>query len=294
MLPTPPEPSLLRYPSMSNEGEITDLEEAVAAWDGRGWPHPTAMVVSGSGLGVDLGAPKYQAPLSDLLPVDVRSVPGHDHRVELFEPTPGHFVFYQVGRLHTYQGYSASEAVFSIRLAALLGARILLMSNAAGGLRRNQRSGDLVLLRDHLNLTGLNPLRGEWPSEWGPQFPDLSYAYDSGLRRLASRHAAKLGLRLGQGVYAGLPGPSYETGAEVGMLRQLGADVVGMSTVLEVIAARHFGVRCMVISLVTNPATGVSSTPLDHEEVLAAGAAAADAVRDLLSALLADPALYKD
>lgn len=279
---------------MSNESEVMALGEAVAAWDARGWPRPAAMVVSGSGLGVALGSPKYELPLSDLLPFEARPVPGHDHRVELLEVSPGRFVFYQLGRLHHYQGYGASEAVFSVRLAALLGAQVLLMSNAAGGLRRNQRSGDLVLIRDHLNLTGVNPLHGAWPSDWGARFPDLAAAYDPHLRELALKHAAALGLRLGQGVYAGLAGPSYETGAEVEMLRTLGADVVGMSTVLEVIAARQFLMRCLVISLVSNPASGVATGPLDHEEVLAAGAAAADSVRALLTSILVDPALLEE
>jgi purine-nucleoside phosphorylase len=164
----------------------------------------------------------------------------------------------------------------------------LLLTNAAGAVTSRLTAGDLVLVADHLNLTGLNPLRGEPPAEWGPRFPDLTNAYDSGLRALLERHAAALGIDLREGVYAGLAGPSYETPAEVRMLRALGADVVGMSTVLEVIAARHMGVRCACISLAANLGAGMLPEPLDHQEVLAAGRAAAARLQRLFTAVLPD------
>jgi purine-nucleoside phosphorylase len=217
---------------------------------------------------------------------------GHPLEVEILQPRPGCPILYQRGRVHSYQGYDAHQTVFMVRLAALLGARTLVMTNAAGGLRPHHRPGDLVLLSDQLNLSGLNPLRGELPTSWGPQFPDMSDCFDPALRRLTRDKAEALGIDLLDGVYAGLAGPSYETPAEVRMLAALGADAVGMSTVLEVIAARHMGVRCLVISLITNPGAGVTGEPLDHEEVLVAGRDAASKLETLLAAVLGDEALY--
>ena len=210
---------------------------------------------------------------------------GHPHRVELLSPRPGRTVLYQRGRLHGYQGYTAAETVFVVRLAGLLGARRLLMTNAAGGAASGQKPGDLWAIEDHVNLMGVNPLTGEPPESWGPRFTDLVDAYDPELRRLALEEASKLGLGLGSGVYAGFAGPSYETPAEIGMARAIGADLVGMSTVLEVIAARHLGMRCLCLSLVANLAAGIGN-PIDHEEVLAACADAAAEMGRLLTAVL--------
>ena len=269
-----------------------ELAAAVARWRRLGRPDPDVAVVAGSGLEVELGAAVAgPEPLADWLPFPVRAVPGHGHRLELIETPAGRRILYYRGRIHGYQGYEPGEVVFPVRFAALLGARVLVMTNAAGGIRPEWRAGTLAAVTDHLNLTGWNPLAGEPPPAWGPRFPDLLDAYDPALRALAEKHAAQLGFELPQGVYAGLPGPSYETPAEVRMLRAMGADLVGMSTVLEVIAARHLGVRCLVLSLVANPGAGVAPAPLTHEEVLAAGHEAAERVRRLLSAVLADPAL---
>ncbi|KAB2962026.1 MAG: purine-nucleoside phosphorylase, partial [Thermoanaerobaculia bacterium] len=230
-------------------------------------------------------------PLAGWLPFEVRAVPGHLHELELLEPAPGRPVLHFRGRLHAYQGYEPADVVFPVRLAARPGARVLVMTNAAGGIRPDWPAGTLAALSDQLNLTGRSPLAGEPPAHWGPRFPDLADAYDPALRALAREHAAALGFDLAEGVYAGLPGPAYETPAEVRMLRTLGADLVGMSTVHEVVAARHLGLRCLVVSLVANPAAGVSASPLTHAEVLDAGRAASGRVRGLLSALLADPRL---
>ena len=269
------------------------LEEGLARWRGLGWPAPAALVVSGSGLAVDLGTPAHgPVPLAEIAPFPLRAVVGHTLEAELLPPAPGRPVLYCRGRIHSYQGYGANQVAFFVRLARKLGAATVLQTNAAGGLNPSYRPGDLVLIADHLNLTGLNPLRGELPDGWGPQFPDMVDAYDPALRALAREHADRLGLpALAEGVYAGLAGPSYETPAEVRMLRTLGADLGGMSTVLEVIAARHLGMRCLALSLVTNPAAGVTGKPLDHEEVLAAGRAAAGRVARLLASLIADPRL---
>jgi purine-nucleoside phosphorylase len=282
----------LEEASAGLETLVEQHKSAVERFDLLGWPRPEVAVVSGSGLAVDLGARTHgPIQLEFLLPFESHAIQGHPHEVEMFEPVPGRPVLYFKGRLHSYQGYTANETVFPVRLAALLGAKALVMSNATGGLQPHHRPGDLVLIADHLNLTGLNPLRGQLPPEWGPRFPDMSAAYDAALRALALQAAEGLGIALSTGVYAGIAGPSYETPAEVRMLRLLGGDVVGMSTVLEVIAAHHMGMRCLALSMVSNPAAGLSQIPLTHEEVLAAGHAATGNLRELLRAVLRAPGL---
>lgn len=269
-----------------------ELALAVTRWRDLGRPAPDVALVAGSGLSVDLGPPVAgPEPLARWLPFPVHGVAGHRHEIELLEVAGGRRVLYFRGRIHGYQGYAPADVVFPVRFAALLGAKVLLMTNAAGGVRPEWPAGTLAAVSDHLNLTGTNPLAGEPPPAWGARFPDMVDAYDPGLRGLARRHARELGFDLPDGVYAGLNGPSYETPAEVRMLRTLGADLVGMSTVHEVIAARHLGLRCLVLSLVANPGAGVTDAPLNHEEVLEAGQAAATRVRALIEALLADPQL---
>jgi len=272
--------------------DFAELDATVERYLALGWPRPAVAVVSGSGLAVPLGEPSHgPVPLQELLPFPIHGIEGHPLAVELLTPSTGSPVLYFRGRLHAYQGYGLARTMLPVRLAARLGARTLVMTNAAGGLRADLAPGDLVLLEDHLNLTGRNPLTGEPPAEWGPRFPDMVAAYDPHLRQLALEIAGELGVELASGVYAGVLGPSYETPAEVRMFRALGGDVAGMSTVLEVIAARHFGVRCLCMSLVTNAAAGVTGEPLDHDEVLEAGQAAAETVRRLLTRLIADPRL---
>jgi purine-nucleoside phosphorylase len=271
---------------------VTPLKEAVDRWNGLGWERPAVAVVSGSGLAVDLGE-RIHGPVSleYFLPFSCHAVEGHPHEVDVLLPRPDRPVLYYRGRLHSYQGYSGYETVFPVRLAILLGIKVLILTNATGGLRPEHRPGDLVLISDHLNLTGINPLRGQLPADWGPRFPDMTAAYDPALRGLAHRLADELGVPLSDGVYAGLAGPTYETPAEVRMLQTLGADVTGMSTVLEVIAARHMGVRCLGISMVSNPAAGMSDEPIVHDDVLAAGKRAAGNVQKLIGALLRHPDL---
>jgi purine-nucleoside phosphorylase len=282
----------LEEASAGLEALVEQHKSAVERFDLLGWPRPEVAVVSGSGLAVDLGERTHgPVQLEFLLPFESHAIAGHPLAVEMFEPLPGRPVLYFKGRLHSYQGYTANETVFPVRLAALLGAKALVMTNATGGLQPHHRPGDLVLIADHLNLTGLNPLRGQLPPEWGPRFPDMSAAYDPRLRSLTLQAAEQLGVQLSTGVYAGVAGPSYETPAEVRMLRLLGGDVVGMSTVLEVIAAHHMGVRCLALSMVSNPGAGLSAIALTHEEVLAAGEAAAGNLRELLRAVLRAPGL---
>jgi len=274
------------------EDLITPLKESVDRWDALGWARPQVAVVSGSGLAVDLGE-RIHGPiaLEYLLPFSCHAVEGHPHEVEVLLPSPGRPVLYYRGRLHSYQGYSAYETVFPIRLAALLGVKTLILTNATGGLKAEQRAGDLMLIRDHLNLMGLNPLRGQLPAEWGPRFPDMSAAYDPALRALARRLAGELGIPLSEGVYIGLAGPSYETPAEVRMLQLLGGDVAGMSTVLEVLAAYPMGLRCLGVSMISNPAAGLTDSPVEHADVLAAARTAAAGLQKLLGALIGHPEL---
>ncbi len=252
------------------------------------------MVVSGSGLTTNLMPPLGEStPWAEVIPFPIHGIVGHPLEIQLLDGGEGRVVLHSRGRLHAYQGFTAAQTCFTVRLAALLGIEILVLTNSAGGLKKEHTPGSLVAIRDHLNLTGLNPLCGEPPEAWGPRFPDMTVAYDAELRTLLKAHGEELGIPLVEGIYAGLLGPSYETPAEVRMLAQLGGDAVGMSTVLEVIAARHMGVRVACVSLITNPGAGVSDEVLDHEDVLRHGREAADHLRQLLGRLLADPNAYR-
>lgn len=190
------------------------------------------------------------------------------------------------GRAHLYEGLPAEKVVFGVRALGRLGVRSLVLTNAAGGIDPSLEPGRLVAISDHLNLQGASPLVGPNDETLGPRFPDLSDAYDAGYRRLAREAAAELGLPLGEGVYAAWLGPAFETPAEIRMLRALGADLVGMSTVPEVLAARHMGIRCLALSCVTNPAAGVRPEPIDHERVLEVGARASTDLVALLRAVV--------
>ena len=172
------------------------------------------------------------------------------------------------GRVHLYEGYSVSEIAFPVRVLGSLGIRRMIVTNAAGGINRSFRPGDLMLITDHINGTGVNPLAGPNLHEWGPRFPDMSEAYDGAMRRIALAVAQQKKIRLRQGVYIALGGPSYETPAEIRMCRRLGADAVGMSTVPEVLVANHMGIRVLGLSCITNLAAGILPRKLTHAEVL--------------------------
>ncbi len=193
------------------------------------------------------------------------------------------------GRAHLYEGIGAERAVFGIRVLARLGIRTLVVTNAAGAIDPSYRPGMLVLISDHVNLMGASPLVGPNDDALGPRFPDMSDAYDPALRRTAREAAARLGLEVGEGVYAAWLGPQFETPAEIRFMRAVGGDLAGMSTVPEVIAARHMGIRCLGISVVTNMASGVVEGKLGHDEVLAVGAEAQPRLTALLREVL--PAL---
>jgi purine-nucleoside phosphorylase len=186
------------------------------------------------------------------------------------------------GRVHLYEGYSAQEVAFPIRVFGLMGIRAVILTNAAGGISTNYQQGALVLIRDHINLQGQNPLVGPNDDRLGVRFPDMTQAYAKEYRAMARQEAGKLGMTLHEGIYAALLGPSYETPAEIEHLRTIGADLVGMSTVAEVIAARHLGIKVLAISCVTNMAAGILDQPLSHAEVLETG----ERVRTIFEALL--------
>jgi len=175
------------------------------------------------------------------------------------------------GRVHLYEGYSAQEVAFPTRVFGRMGVRALILTNAAGGINLGYKQGALVVVTDHINLQGANPLVGPNDERFGPRFPDMTQAYSKPYREIAIRAARRLGKTAYEGVYAGLLGPSYETPAEIRYLRTIGADLVGMSTILEAIVARHMGLKVLAISCVTNMAAGISDEVLNHEAVLKTG-----------------------
>lgn len=190
------------------------------------------------------------------------------------------------GRVHLYEGYSLKDIIFPMRVFARLGIRAVILTNAAGGINLGFKQGALVVMHDHINLQGANPLVGPNDERFGTRFPDMTHAYDKNYRAMALGEARRLGVEVFEGAYAALPGPSYETPAEIRYLRTIGADVVGMSTVPEVIAARHMGIRVLGISCVTNMAAGILDKPLDHREVLAAAERVKGSFVALLRAVL--------
>ena len=186
------------------------------------------------------------------------------------------------GRVHLYEGYSAQQVAFPMRVFGRMGIRAVILTNAAGGINLNYQQGALVLIRDHINLQGSNPLAGPNDDRFGLRFPDMTHAYPKDYRALAQEESGKLGMTLHEGVYAALLGPSYETPAEINYLRIIGADLVGMSTAFEVIAARHMGIKVLAISCVTNMAAGILDQTLSHQEVMETG----ERVRSSFEALL--------
>jgi purine-nucleoside phosphorylase len=190
------------------------------------------------------------------------------------------------GRVHLYEGYSAQEVAFPMRVFGRMGIRAVILTNAAGGINVNYRQGALVLIADHINLQGANPLTGPNDDRFGVRFPDMTRAYEKEYRALAREEAAKLGMTLHEGVYAALLGPSYETPAEIRYLRTIAADLVGMSTAFEVIAARHMGIKVLAISCVTNMAAGILDQPLSHREVMETGERVKTSFEALLRAVL--------
>jgi len=190
------------------------------------------------------------------------------------------------GRVHLYEGYSVKEVAFPIRVFARMGVKAVILTNAAGGIKREFVQGRLVVISDHINLQGVNPLSGPNEERFGARFPDMTSAYDRKFREMALGEGKRMGIGMDEGVYAALAGPNYETPAEIRYLREIGADLVGMSTVPEVIAARHSGIRVLGISCVTNAAAGILDQPLRHEEVLDTAERVKDQFIGLLKAVI--------
>lgn len=266
---------------------MKQLEEAVAFVCARCDLRPRAGLVLGSGLAgfAERLSKRCEIPYWEIPHWPVSTAEGHPGRLVLGElgDLP---LAVMAGRAHLYEGYRPDQVVFGVRVLARLGARVLVLTNAAGGINPAFRRGLLVLISDHINLQGSNPLVGPNDEKLGPRFPDMTDAYPERLRRIARETAAELGIPLAEGVYAAMLGPSYETPAEIRFLRAIGADLVGMSTVPEVIAARHMGLPVLAISCVTNMAAGLAPGPLSHSEVLETGRMVRDQLERLLEALL--------
>ena len=252
---------------------LNRVEETVAYIRTKTSKKPEIAIVLGSGLG-QLGEKLEDVdviPYEELPHWKSSTAPGHSGRL-LFGILGGKQVVCMQGRLHYYEGYSMEDITYPVRVMAKLGVKNLLLSNAAGGINTDFAPGQLMLITDHINFLGRNPLMGPNEADFGVRFCDMSYAYHPELRKIALEAAEELGQKLEQGVYVATTGPSYETPAEIRMFRLWGASAVGMSTVPEAIVANHSGIRVMGISCITNMAAGVLDQPLTEEEVLETGA----------------------
>ena len=244
---------------------------------------PRIAIVLGSGLGgfADDFEDGVGIPYEDIPGFMRSTAQGHAGRLVVgkVDSVP---VLAMQGRVHYYEGYSLEEVTFPIRTFKLLGIKTLILTNAAGGINVELTQGALMVLSDHLNLMGDNPLRGPNDERFGPRFPDMSTVYSPELQELVVAEARTISVEVRRGIYGALSGPSYETPAEIHLLRNLGADAVGMSTVPEAIVARYMGLEVLGISCITNMAAGISDEPINHEEVMATG----DRVRDVFTQLL--------
>jgi purine-nucleoside phosphorylase len=244
------------------------LAETVGFLKSRITVTPELAVVLGSGLSSLAGmiASPIVIPYNEIPHFSISTVDGHAGHLVVGQ-LEGKGVLCMNGRFHFYEGYSLEAVTYPIRVIQQLGATRLILTNAAGGINKGFIAGDLMIINDHLNFMGGNPLTGPNDDTLGPRFPDMSEAYSARLRDIARETGRELGINLRMGIYAALPGPSYETPAEIRMLRTCGADAVGMSTVPETIVARHMGMEVLAVSCITNPAAGVGDRPLSHEEV---------------------------
>ena len=248
---------------------------------------PKIGLVLGSGLGAfaDSLSDPTRVPYADIPSFPQSTAIGHAGRLVIGNAGSVPVAAMQ-GRVHQYEGYSAQEVSFPIRVFARMGIKALILTNASGGINLGYSQGALVLIRDHINLQGTNPLVGPNDDRFGERFPDMTQAYSRAFLEIAREEAAKQSLMLHEGVYAALLGPSYETPAEIEYLRRIGADLVGMSTVAEVIAARHMGLNVLAISCVTNMAAGILDQPLSHAEVMETGERVKTTFESLLRAVL--------
>jgi purine-nucleoside phosphorylase len=263
------------------------IEQAKAYIESRATLRPAIAVVLGSGLGA------FAEELSGRVEIPYSEIPGWPgstavgHAGKLILGRLGNLeVAVMAGRAHLYEGYSPAQATYGVRVLGRLGVRSMVFTNAAGGINLTLERGGLMLIADHINLQGSNPLAGPNDDSLGPRFPDMSEAYSRQFRETAKQVAVELCIPLGEGVYAAMLGPSYETPAEIRYLRTIGADVVGMSTVPEAIVANHMGMKVLGISCVTNMAAGVLPQKINHEEVIETGAMVRDTLVKYLKALL--------
>ena len=249
---------------------------------------PSIGLILGSGLGdfADTLEDAVRIPYSEIPNFPVPTVPGHSGAM-VFGKKCGQTVVVLQGRIHYYEGLSQQEITLPVRVLAALGVKALVLTNACGGVNVSFRPGDLMLISDHINFSGANPLIGPNLDAFGPRFPDMSDLYTADLRRAIKEKAAEAGISLQEGVYAMYSGPNYETPAEIRMFRILGADTVGMSTVPEALVAGQCGLQVVGISCITNMAAGILDQPLNHEEVMETGERVKDDFRKLLDAVIA-------
>ena len=261
--------------------------EAKTVIESRTALRPAIGVVLGSGLGAfaEELCERVEIPYAEIPGWPGSTAVGHAGKL-IFGKLDNVVVAVMAGRAHLYEGYTPAQVVCGVRVLGSLGVRSMVFTNAAGGIDTKLERGGLVLISDHLNLQGSNPLAGPNDDSLGPRFPDMSEAYSRAYREIAKSVAEELCIHLPEGVYAAMLGPSYETPAEIRFLRAIGADMVGMSTVPEVIAANHMGMKVLGISCVTNMAAGVLPQKINHEEVLEAGAMVRDTLVRFLTALL--------
>jgi purine-nucleoside phosphorylase len=256
-------------PKSKSQAEFDQAESAAQFVFSKTDLRPQIALVLGSGLGAfaDEFESATRIPYAEIPHFPRSTAIGHAGQLVLGMvgdiPVAG-----MQGRVHLYEGYSAKQVSFPIRVFARMGVKAVILTNAAGGIKREFVQGQLVVIKDHINLQGVNPLTGANDERFGLRFPDMTVAYDRRFREITVGQGNRNRIGLYEGVYAALPGPSYETPAEIRYLRTIGADLVGMSTVPEVIAARHSGIRVLGISCVTNAAAGILDQPLDHKEVL--------------------------
>ena len=250
---------------------------------------PEVALVLGSGLGDFADTMEVEAVVDykDIPGFPVSTAPGHKGRF-VFGKVGDVKVVCMQGRVHYYEGYDMSDVVLPIRLMGMMGAKVLFLTNASGGIRQGFHAGDLMLITDQISFFVPSPLRGENISELGTRFPDMSHIYDEELSEIVKKAAMKEDVRLRQGVYVQTKGPNYESPAEIGFCRMAGADAVGMSTACEAIAANHMGLRVVGVSCISNLAAGISPTPLSEQEVIDAGKAAADKFTRLVKRSIMD------
>jgi len=265
----------------------TQVEEAAAWLKNRVDIRPKIGLLTGTGLGEAVNGMDRQATIDyqDIPHFPLSTVQSHPGRL-LLGTVSGMPMVAMQGRVHLYEGYSALDVTFPVRVMQTLGIEYLILTNAAGGLNPDLQAGDIMLITDHINLAGTNPLVGPNEDRWGDRFPDMGFAYDMDLARHTKSAAAELKIRLRSGIYAGLTGPSLETPAEIRYLRTIGTDAVGLSTVQEVIAAVHGGMKVLGISTIANVHTPDNPIPTNVDEIIAVAETAAASVNKLIHAVV--------